>query len=82
MRLALELSEERVPFVWKKKVDKGTASRSLYCVGSNKLLAYQQGERVRGLVWGRVIEPSPLRAHHVQTAARSLLPLPDWFPGL
>ena len=39
----------------KKKVDKGTASRSLYCMGSNKLLAFQQGERVRGLVrWGRV----------------------------
>ena len=64
-RLALELHQEKVPFllaVWKKKVDKGTASRSLYCIGSNKLFAYQQGERVRGLGLGQgcreTFEPS------------------------
>ena len=61
-RLVLEPGQEKVPFVWKKKVDKGTASRSLYCIGSNKRLAYQQGERVRGLGLGRVVErlASPL----------------------
>ena len=35
-----------------KKVDKGTASRSLCCIGSNKLLAYQQGERVKVFFFG------------------------------
>ena len=72
------------PYHNEKKVDKGTASRSLYCIGSNKLLAFQQGERVRGLgLIGQgcreTFEPSPLRAHHVQTAARFPLPPPAWF---
>ena len=70
-----------------KKVDKGTASRSLYCIGSNELLAYQQGERVRELCLDRVVErlSSPLPSGCTMSRPQLGPPYPipsDFRPGI